>query len=321
MSVPRRAFVALGVAAVAGGIAHSAMAADKIRVGLAAPQFTPYAPVYAAEDLGYYKAKGLEAEITVYRGGGPAQEALAAGAADMISFFPPGVALAIQKGVKQKMVAAGGSLTPQGWHLLVTPDSPIRSLKDLADKKVGITSKGATTDFYALWSAKQGGVSVQTVPLGGGGILPALKAKQVDAAVLWPNLSYRMTLGGEARSLVDFGASMEPNLPEVWVASQAAIDGKPEMVRRFLEAVMKATKHMQDNRAFGIDYIKKYTKEENDKAVELAYESITRNSPTDGVFTEAVLKRSLELAALAGVTGIPDVKELYTDKFMPVNPN
>ena len=87
--------LALGLAA--GG----AEAAEKVRVGLSAPGYTPYAAVQAAEELGYYKAKGLDVEITIYRGGGAAQEALAAGAADVISFFPPGAAIAMLKGVKQ----------------------------------------------------------------------------------------------------------------------------------------------------------------------------------------------------------------------------
>ena len=62
-------------------------AAEKVRVGLAAKGYTPYAPIHAAAELGYYKAKGLDVELTVYRGGGASQIALTAGAADMINFF------------------------------------------------------------------------------------------------------------------------------------------------------------------------------------------------------------------------------------------
>lgn len=296
----------------------AADAAEKVRVGLAAPGYTPYAAVQAAEELGYYKAKGLEVEITTYRGGGAAQEALAAGAADVISFFPPGVALAIQKGVKQKIVAAGAGITPRGWYILVPKDSPIRSLKDLGGKKIGITSKGATTDFFALWGAKQGGVTAQVVPLGGAGVITALKANQVDAAVLWPNLSYKAMLQDGARPLADLGAIMEPNVPESWVASQDMIDKRPNVLRGFLQAVMKSAAYMQKNEAFSIAFVKKYTGESDDRVAKMAYDTVVKNFGTDGVLKPEWLRASIALAALAGPAEMPKIEDIYTDKFFPV---
>jgi ABC-type taurine transport system substrate-binding protein len=127
-----------------------------VKIGLAVPNYGPFAPVYAAEDLGYYKESGIKAEITAYRGGPVAQEALAAGSADIINFFPPGVALAVKKGIKERIVGIG-SARPLGWHIVSMTSSPIRGLEDLAGKKVGVTAKGATSDFFALWGAKRAG--------------------------------------------------------------------------------------------------------------------------------------------------------------------
>jgi NitT/TauT family transport system substrate-binding protein len=298
--------------------AGAASAADKVRVGLAVPGFTPYAPIYAAQDLGIYKAKNLDAEITVYRGGPAAQEALAAGAADVISFFPPGVALAVKKGVKEKIVAGAASVTPTGWHIIVKADSPIKSLKDLAGKKIGITAKGATSDFYALWAGKMSGGEIQTIPLGGAGILPALKASQIDAAALWPNLTYRLIDSKEGRSLVDLGKEMPPNLPEVWVATEAMINDKPDVVKRFLESVMKATVHMQKDAAYGVAYVKKYAEEKDDAVAKEAYEAIIKTARTDGKIEVEWLKNAYQLASLAGITDLPPIETLWTDKFQPV---
>ena len=130
----------------------SVNAQTTVKIGLAVPNYGPFAPVYAAEELGYYKENGVAAEITAYRGG-PA-EALAAGAADIINFFPPGVALAVKKGIKEKVVGIG-SARPAGWHIVVMANSSFRTFADVAGKKVGVTAKGATTDFYALWAAKR----------------------------------------------------------------------------------------------------------------------------------------------------------------------
>jgi len=46
----------------------AADAQTTVKIGLAVPNYGPFAPVYAAEDLGYYKENGVTAEITAYRG-------------------------------------------------------------------------------------------------------------------------------------------------------------------------------------------------------------------------------------------------------------
>ena len=145
--------------------------ADHRQDRAAVSNYGPYAPVYLADELGYYKDNGVKVEITAYRGGGAAQEALAAGAADMINFFPPGVALAVKKGIKEKIVGIGSS-TPVGWHIVVLSNSPYQSVKDLAGKKIGVTAKGSTTDFYALWAANRAGVQVETIPVGAPALIP-----------------------------------------------------------------------------------------------------------------------------------------------------
>ena len=37
-----------------------------VRIGLAVPNYGPYAPVHAAEDLGYYKENGINPLVLVY---------------------------------------------------------------------------------------------------------------------------------------------------------------------------------------------------------------------------------------------------------------
>ncbi|MBL8653829.1 MAG: ABC transporter substrate-binding protein, partial [Alphaproteobacteria bacterium] len=96
-----------GIASTAGILtvvqfASAARAADKVRVALPAAGQVFYAPVYAAQELGFYAKNNVEADIVVYRGGGPVQEALVAGAADIGSLIPFGVAQAVKNGVDQK---------------------------------------------------------------------------------------------------------------------------------------------------------------------------------------------------------------------------
>jgi len=298
--------------------ASAAHAQTSVKIGLAVPNYGPFAPVYAADELGYYKESGVAAEITAYRGGPAAQEALAAGAADIINFFPPGVALAVKKGIKEKVVGIG-SAKPLGWHIVVMATSPFRSAADIAGKKVGITAKGATTDFYALWAANRAGVKIETVPVGAPALIPTLKSGQIDVAVLNSPLSFRLIVPGEGRSLVDLGKEMEPTLPDVWVATQSLIDGNPKAVEGTLRAIYRATAHMKKNRAYGIEYLRKFTGEKDDKVVELEYDVVLAGRPTSARIEPPWVEASLALAALGGITDLPALPELFTDRFSAVS--
>jgi NitT/TauT family transport system substrate-binding protein len=298
--------------------AEGAHAQTTIRIGLAVPNYGPFAPVYAADELGYYKENGVAAEITAYRGGPAAQEALAAGAADIINFFPPGVALATKKGIKEKIVGIG-SARPDGWHIVVMASSPFHKVADLAGKKVGITAKGATTDFYALWAAKRAGVQVETIPLGAPAQVPTLKSGQIEAAVLNPPVPIRLILSGEGRSLADLGKEMEANLPDVWVATQSLVDANPKAIEGTLRSIYKATAYMKKNRAYGVDYMRKFTGEKDDKVVELDYNDVLSKRPTSAKIERPWLEASLALAALGGITDLPPIDEIFTDRFSGVN--
>jgi len=153
-------------------IAFSAQAADSVRVGLAAV-YPAYSIPYAASELGFYKEKNLDVEITQFRGGPATQEALASGAIDISTIAPGAAALAIAKGVQEKIVALSVPPTPQGWYILVPASSTIKSMADLNGKNVGVTQKGSLTDFWVQRAATKAGITVQTIPLGAPAVMRA----------------------------------------------------------------------------------------------------------------------------------------------------
>src|SRR5262249_58380433 len=64
-----------------------------VKIGLAVPNYGPFAPVYAADELGYYKESGLTAEITAYRGGAPGRKRRPGRGGGVIKFFFPRAAV------------------------------------------------------------------------------------------------------------------------------------------------------------------------------------------------------------------------------------
>lgn len=287
----------------------------ELRVGLSVPNYGPYSPVYVAEEQGFYKDRGITVRIDAYESGAATQQALEAGDADIIHYFPPGIARGISQGIEQKIVAAD-QVRPNGWAMLVKEDSPIQALGDLDGKTVGITATGTTTDFYALWAANEGGVEMQRVPLGGSGIVPGLQAGNVEAAVVFPPLAYRAEVEKELglRVLSDFGQEMPPNLPDVIAASQTAIDERPEETQAYLDALFEGVAYMKENEDYAVSFLAEFTGS-SEEIAKLEYEDAILNLSDDGSFEREWLENSMDLAALGGIPDIPDTDELYTDQF------
>ena len=295
-----------------------AWAADPVRVGLAAV-YPPYGITYAAQELGYYKDADLDVQITSFSSGPVAQEALAAGAIDLITISPPGAAVAIAKGVAERIVAPTGDLTPEGWMLAVPANSPIKTLADLDGKTVGISSKASTTDFLALWAARHANIRFRTIPLGTPGVLPALKGRQVDAAVLWPLVSYHAIIDGEYRSIADFGKLMEPVLPDTWGAAMAMVKDHPDVIKRWLAANSKAIVYMQQHEDWSLAFLGRYTKESDPRVLKMTFDTIIKNMQPGGEMNPQWMKNSLDLATQAGITGLPDSAGIFVGGFTPVD--
>lgn len=299
--------------------ATAAPAEELVRIGLAVPHNAAYVHFYAAEALGFYKAAGVEAEITTYRGGAASQEALSARAADVITYFGAGVGLAVAKGAKEKIVAAIDS-TPHGWRFLVLANSPIRTLADLDGKRIGVATKAGTADMFALWVAQKGGAHVQTIPVGGGGMIPALRAGQVDAIAMFPGLSLQLVATGEARSLMDLGKEMVPTLSDVIAASQDMMDKRPQALRGTLAAIYKTVRYLRDNREWALKYLKEFTEEKDDAINTLTYEEVVVPLSQDGLVKPEWIANSIDIAA--GVWGLDELRkvnpaDIYTNSFLP----
>lgn len=317
----RLALAGLAAVLVWAGLAAPA-AATPVRIGFAVPYDVNVSPAYAAEKLGYFKDAGLDVELSNFRGGSAAQEALTAGATDIITYFAAGVGLAVSKGAKEKMVATA-TANSIGWHVLVTAKSPYHSMKDLDGKTVGISTKGSTSDMFALWAADNAGVKIRTVPLGGGGLLPALKSEQVDSILFSAVVTLRATMSGEARAIVDFGENMIPTVPDVYTASQAMIDNRPEELRKTLAAIYKALAYMRENRAWTVAFLKTYAQADSDEIANKLFDQVIHGISSDGSIEKPWVENSLHLAARAWE--MPDLAKvdaaaLFTNDFHPHAP-
>ena len=286
-----------------------------IRIG-GTGNYGPVLPVIAAQELGLFKKAGVDAQFTNFSGGSASMEGLAAGEVDLINYFPPGLALARQRGVEATIVGAG-TLTPRGWAIMVKRDSDITDLKQLIGKTIGITANGSTTDFFALWAAKQAGGDFVRVPVGGGALIPSLMNGNVVAISGYPPLTYKLELSGDGRILVDLGRAMEPNLPDVWIASDKIIKENPEAVRRGLVGLYSAVQYMKANREWTIKFIQERTGA-SEEIAKKEFENTILGLSDAGELKEEWVAASLNLGTLAGLKDLPAARDIYTDRFVPV---
>ena len=297
----------LGAVAALSLAATAARAEDVIHFGMTVQGNAIYAPLQAAEELGYYKDAGLKVDFATYRGATAGLEAMSAGAVDIVGALAAGAALAISKGAECRIVYAM-SERPYGLYLEVKPDSPIKTMKDMAGKRVAISASGGLSDLVTLWAADRAGVKVQLVPVGAGAMLPTWQAGRVEGIPIWPGISLRLISKGEGRPIVDFGQEMDVIYPDTLIASNALIKARPDALRRFIGAVDKALTHMQNDPSFALQFLKSYTEETDDTVNKLVYEQVTLKQRAGGGINSADLKNGMRIAGKAW--GIEDLNNV-----------
>src|SRR3984957_4362472 len=289
--------------------------AETVRIGLPTKTYWPTTVAEAAVHQKLFEKEGITAEITIYRGGAEAFEALAAGAPDLIPDAPSLPAAGRTKGVMSKAVA-NGSMGNFGWQLMGPAKSTLE-VKDLNGKKVAITSAGSGSDLLALWTIQDKKIDFTRVPVGGGGLVPNLLAGNVEAAVVYSPLSFQIEKSGEARALIDYAKEVLPNLSAGWIVTDKMAREKPELVQKTLNALYGGLLYMRNNRDAAIKLIAELYDMPPDIAA-LEYENTILKLKTDGGMTAASVDLSLEMAKMGGMKDLAPAADIISTQFKPV---
>ena len=147
-----------------------------------------YLPTVLAKQLGAYEKAGLAVELVDLKGGSDALKAVLGGSADVVSgYFDHCVNLAAKKQELQAFVVYDRY---PGLVLVVSPShtKEIKSIKDLAGKKVGVSAPGSSTDFFLKFLLKKNGLDPTSAAVIGVGLgataVAAMEQGQIDAAVM-----------------------------------------------------------------------------------------------------------------------------------------
>lgn len=146
------------------------------------------APVFLANEKGFFAEEGLQVEFVTIQGAGAAVPAMANGELDLVfgnyvSFF----AAQAKATVDVKFVADGYYAKPRTWMVLVSGQSTLRTPADLGGKKVAVTTKNSLADLTIRSVMGSAGANVAApnfVEMPYTEMGAALRNKSVDAALL-----------------------------------------------------------------------------------------------------------------------------------------
>jgi NitT/TauT family transport system substrate-binding protein len=309
------------LALLAGALlAHPAAADTALVVGKAAANADPIIPVNVGDKLGLFKKHGLDLKIVDFTGGSKMAQGMTAGSIDIGDGAGTELAL-VAKGVPMIGICESATTFPF-LGIGVPADSPLKSLKDLRGKKIGISSPGSLTD----WLAKEleskegwGEGSVTPVAIGNGAasIIAALRDHLVDADIGETALFLNLEERKEGRLLAPVSDYEGPAASGVLYASQHLIATNPGAIRAFIAGWLDTMNFIRTHKAETVKIEAAVTGNPESvmaKDYDLTKSMYTTNCKFDAE-SLATLKRTF--VALKLLPEAPDMSKLYTEAYLP----
>jgi NitT/TauT family transport system substrate-binding protein len=210
--ITRRIFTSSTVLA-AGALALPSLGAQpnleisKIALSVGGKAAFYYLPLTISEQLGYFKAEGLDVEISDFAGGARALQAVVGGSADVCSgAFEHTINLQAKNQMFQAFVLQGRA--PQIAFGVSTKNMPgYKSIADLKGKKIGVSAPGSSTNMMANLVLSRGGLKASDVSFIGvgtaAGALTAMRSGQIDAMSNTDPIMTMLEQKGEVRIISD----------------------------------------------------------------------------------------------------------------------
>lgn len=244
---------------------------EKLRVtysaigGSQAAAWIPY-------EAGIFKKYGLDIELLYVGGGGRAAQVVQSGEVP-IGLFTGGAVINSNL-AGGDLVVIGSSMNVMTFSVIARPE--IRRLEDLKGKKIGISRFGSATDFGLRYAEGQWPIKRQrdfAVIQAGGmpDLLNALRGGALDAAVLNVELTIVARKEGfrELANLAKMGLSFPTSSLGT---TRSYIKRNENTVRKFVRGFVDGVHFAKTQRAFGVQVMKKYLRNEDTAFVNDLYD-------------------------------------------------
>jgi NitT/TauT family transport system substrate-binding protein len=223
------------------------------------------APLWAAQDAGYFTAEGLNVKIDVADSGAKTMTKVIAGEAHIALTTWTLLFKAQNEGAADfRLVADATTATPKSNKIVTVPTSPVKHVEDLPGKRIAITSKNAASDVLTQSVMRDRGLDRSTVtwvPVPLPNMAAALQQGQVDAAYMAEPFVTDAAQKAGAIPIVDIGSGSTLDFPLTGYATTATwAQANPKTIAAFQRALIKGTAAVRDDRGLLERLVVKYAK-------------------------------------------------------------
>jgi NitT/TauT family transport system substrate-binding protein len=278
----------------------------------------------AAVAEGFYRDAGLDVTLVQGNGSGNTAQLVANGRSEIAYADAVAVSQLIAKGAPMKVLSTVYQSNPN--EVSALKKTGIKSIKDLAGKKVGVPSGSSQTTMLPLLlkanNLKESDVNLINMPPTA--MVPSLLQGQVDA-ILGSVDSYQIQLEAQGAQTDNFMFADHgvPTVSTSIFASDSYIKNNPEVIKKFIAASLKGWYFALDNPEKAVKDLKSVFPEMNEKLATAELASIkpllcSGGAKYIGKAEDALWVKTQDL--LSEVKLLPagqDPKTYYTNAYLP----
>ncbi|HEY3919207.1 MAG TPA: ABC transporter substrate-binding protein [Stellaceae bacterium] len=312
--------VACWAAAALLAMAGTGHAADQLRVAKGASRAYSFMLLDVGLAANIFQKHGLDIQESSIDGAARLHQAMVANSIDIALGAGTDIAF-IAKGSPEKGVGVMAT-EPLNMALVVGAKSPIHDMAGLKAKKIGVTSAGSLTDWFArqinFREGWKGSDASNIVALGSAdGTASALIAGNIDALVGSVEGGYAMEQQGRAKVLFAFGDFVKPFITHAIYATNILQAQHPDALRRFLAAWYESIAYSDNHKTATVNTVQPILNMPADWVAKV-YDVEKPMFPTDGHYDPAALKVvAKSLIDTGQMPADTDVSRLITEQYLP----
>ncbi len=310
--------------------AQTRLEKSKVTIAVSAKTSFYQLPLTLADQLGFFRAEGLDIELNDFAGGPGALQAMQSGAADLVSgAYENTISLQSKNQFCQAFVLMGRA--PQIVVGVSTKTMPnFAALADLKGKKIGVSMLGSSTNRVVslLWA--RAGLNPQDVTFVGvgtsGAALAAVRSGQIDAISNIDPIMTMLEKSGEVKIIADTRTLMGtqavfggPMAACCLFAPAEFLQKNPSTAQALANAVVRSLKWLQT--AGPSDIIRTVPEAYllGDRGLYLsAFNKVREALALDGLISEEATKTALRVLTLLEPAVKPEkiaLARTYTNEF------
>lgn len=282
-----------------------------------------WAPVYAAEALGYFEEEGLDVEITTVQSDMPTAPVLA-NEAQFGLYGPEMICKFVEEGQDTELIYTCTDTYPYSFFL----GKDVTSVKDLKGKNVNGADSGSSPRAFVRSIISNEGMDpdndVNYVNMKNSAVIAALESGEISATYASPELRAQLIEAGYEVSVDIYDKEVHKELLDsesyemyIVFGKKRYIEQNPEITQAFVNACYKGAQYLENSSTEEIVKTLKELFAENDM-LENAVKECKENSiwSTDGIFSDSGVQAINRMAMDSGLIKEPvDKGDLIDESF------